>query len=467
MNMALIIDKYKYLWLFLIVLCGFFLRFSAAASLHISEDEMMDMVTVDLISFDLNDLRLPVVDPLQESCGMVFKYFLRIGWDLFGHTLLGARLPFVIISCLFAIFLYMVIKRIYGPGYGVLAALFYSINPYSVINGGIADLTVLLPIIYIMSAFLFFKAMQSERIFLFLLNGVFIGIAVWFKENMVLLIPMYVLFLLITPQYRYLLKKKSLWIGFILSGVVVIPMFLFSMSVESPRYEYIQNAADFGLSLSFISLYAGELIPFLLQGLPPVFDEVATMLAAEYPMVDIVLGLLILYAAFYHLKTKNSFTRLLTVCFFCEGLLFTFIRRYNPDLIYGFSSISGDWPQTTFLGGLILAVLFIGKVVEKNNVRGGLFIVLMSLYLFFRSSIIVDDYLYCYWPLEEYCLKEEVACVEEFYKNEYKRKMYYGKDRQRHINEILEAVILRAPADSPSRKKAELLLNRIKESKDV
>ena len=404
------ISKYRKIILLIIILLGFSLRYYAASSIHITWDEECDLRLAQTISFDRNNLNLPLVDkvnPVEQASVMIDVYLLRLIYDIFGHSLLALRLSVVTFDLFTILIVYLLTRQTLGVKVALLSSLLLSISQFEVAMDRTANDAPLYILFFLLSLFLFYRAIQTSNKKLMLLNGLVIGVGFWMKENMLFLVPIYFIFLLVSPEYRNWLKNRYFWISFGLAFLIALPLVI--MSYNTPRYQYLTSIASIGPSLNGVGLYLGELILVVIKWFASTkfFYSVCDTLTRETPPVNFMLGIVILVAVIKSMHKRSSLVRLLLICFLFNFLLFCFVRKC--DVIDGIWSLGSlEWGAMGFIPGVILASNMLVGYVKKSRIKGSIFLWLLVSFIFIRTWDMASFPLCCYFPEREWCIKDEL-----------------------------------------------------------
>jgi hypothetical protein len=400
------IYRHRKIILLLIVVLGFCLRFYAANSFPINEDEWKDFKSIESISFDPDNIKLPLVDKRRDSSPIAFTYLLKIGWEIFGRSLLGARLPFVILGALTVLMVYFLASLALEARVALLAAFLLAINQFAIGTTMFADLNAVISFFSVCSLFVFYKGLKNGDWRLILLNGVIVGIGCWFKENIFLLIPIYIVFLLLFRKWYYRrVEDKYLWGSLFLAFLFIIPYVYITFASGGDRFEYIQHTVQIKPSPGPVTLYLGELILLFFKPFPDFFSRVAITLNTEFPLTNFVLGLLVIIAVFKAVKSKKTFIKLLAVCFVFEFIFFSFIR--NEKISRGFWNLETFYYNIMgFIPGIILASEMLVNFARpyKKYYRKTI-VALFLVFAISRSFNFVFYPLYCYFPRKDLCIK--------------------------------------------------------------
>lgn len=448
------LDKYRYVILTIIVLLGFGLRFYGATTINPNWDEEEFFQSAERISFSPVNPNLPLVDKEYPS-PITYKYLIKLGWLFFGKSDLGGRLPFVILGALTIWAVYMLTNLALGNKVALLACLLLAISQYHIGATRIADDCAPLLFLSTLSMFIFFKALSNRDKKLILLNGLIIGVGFWFKESIFFLIPIYIIFLAMQADFREWLKNKHVWFSFILAISLALPLIFLNLIQNAPRFGYIVYETGWGLSINALGLYIGEIFLLIINRFnPALFDFVAGTLDIEYPMLNWIMGIIILIAVVISGKKKQPFIKLLMICFLFNFIIFSFLRN-TGDMDVKFNSpwsmASLDWGVLAFIPGIILAanMLYSFLIKRKRNLILTAFLVV---FLLANTVRFISFPLNCFVPIKGYAVKEWYGLVNEYYLSQ-------NPDKAR---DILERIYRIADDDSPYKEKVAAAINQIK-----
>ncbi|MGE5041284.1 MAG: ArnT family glycosyltransferase [Candidatus Levyibacteriota bacterium] len=256
--MKQLINKYRYIALFLIVLMGLFLRFyglgsnppslnwdeastgyNAYSILKTGKDEYGNFLPLSIRSFD--DYKPPLYTYLDVPF---------IG--LFGLNEAAVRLPSAILGTLTVPLIYFLIielfrKRKVESGnadvLGLVGAFFFAISPWS-LQFSRAAYEGNIGLFFLVGALLFFlQSLRNQK--LLPVSSVFFMLSMYSYHSFRLVIP--VLFLFMAPLfYKELLKMKTMVVAcLLLFAILVIPIF----------YSFIAGSSGTGARLSMVTLF--------------------------------------------------------------------------------------------------------------------------------------------------------------------------------------------------------------------
>jgi len=401
--MAIIKIREKFILIFFL-LAGFFLRYYAAVNVPENHDEYTeDFPVARQISFNLQNLNLPLLDnSTDDASPMAFRYLIKTGWLIFGDSLLGARLPFIFIGTCTILLLYVLTKITFGVKTALIASGLLSFSQYHIAISRLADYNSIYIFFVICSLICFYKAVTTDSNKWFIINGLVVSAGFWFKESMSFLIPIYLIFFSLYPEYRKFIKSRLFWFSNLLIFSLISPLILANIIFSSPRLSYILESATFRISLNAINFYLGELFLSVLKLFPGFSCVIFTNLESEYPLLNLFLGILMLIAVIKFFRTKEMFARLLVVCFLSNFVLFSFISGVNEACKSSYWSLEfPDWSILGFVPGIILSAHLLNDFIERSRKSGIVLFFVLLFVMFIRSYDIARYPLHAFPPVRD------------------------------------------------------------------
>lgn len=439
-------EKSKWFVVFFVLAVAFCLRLYAARTVPLVFDEMDDLPSAQKISFSPRSLNLPLVDMRRESCPIAYKYIVRIGWDLFGCNVLGARIPFVLISVLIIFIVFLFVREFCDFRVAFLSLVLLSISQYDIAVARIANLNPPQVLIFISSLFLFFKALLKDDSRLLLLNGLIIGIGLWFKESIAMLLGIYFWYVIVVPEYRVYLKRKSFWGVFLVAMLVYTPSLILNVLMMSPRIAYVQSESFIAPSLNALGFFLGELILLFLKIFPDLYKIGVETIDMEFPIVGFLLGVGIVAAPFFCWKAKNRFIRLMFLTFGINFIFFSFFRRVN--IVNSFFSLGSlDWSIYGFIPGVIMLSFLLDILLARKKKTGKIVLAILLGFMLVRVYTLLSYPLSGYFPCKKEHLKRDLLWAGGLIDGHYERDIYLG-DGPLVLSEKLLKGIFKVAEDS-------------------
>jgi 4-amino-4-deoxy-L-arabinose transferase-like glycosyltransferase len=443
--------KYRNRLLIIILLIGFALRFYSAVSLPANWDEEEALASIEKQFFNTHNIGSNLVKENSDTFIFGSKIMVYLGWILFGDSLLGARIPFVICGTLIILIVYFFVKFSLGVQKALLSSFLLSISQYDIGMTRYVE-SAFLVLFVIISLFLFYKSLLQNNRILLLLSGVSIGVGFLFKENAIVLIPVYLVFLLSCRRYRFLLKSKYLWISLGFPFLIIVPV-VYQSFVYTSRFAYLSQAVRVGWSINAIAVYLGELILLLLKPFGDFYNYVVSSLDSQFPMVNFLFGGIILIAVGKSVLDKRPFIRLLVICFLFNFVPFMFLRGGTEEIDSFWCLSNLDWSILNFIPGVILASSMLGDLMIRCHNKYK-----VLLFTLFFSFILLRTFHFVSLPLS-YCFPAMDHSLELQF--EARGIHYLEKGDKEKAKDVFERIYDVASDGSYYKIKSALLLSEI------
>jgi undecaprenyl-diphosphatase len=204
------------------------------------------------------------------SKGPMIAYLIYLGTAIFGDNVFGIRVMAVIFSVLSSIFIYLLGKNLYEEKVGLISAVTLQIIPLFSTFGIIFTIDSPFIFFWILSLFLFWKAINTEALNAWLLLGLSIGSGLLTKYTMAFFYISAFLYILL--KERQLFLKKGLYIAFIISILVFSPVLVWNAEHDWVTLRHTAGQANIeeGLRINimrffeFVGSQFGVITPLLL-----------------------------------------------------------------------------------------------------------------------------------------------------------------------------------------------------------
>jgi len=175
-----------------------------------------------------------------DNSGMV-AYLIRLSTEFFGRsTPFTVRFPFLLISIIFTILIYLTGTRLSGSWkVGLLSALFFNLTPISLLGGSSAVHDNPLLMFWSLSLWSMSKFIGTENYKYFYVAGLSSGLAILSKYTGALLLPVTLLWLLSSNRYRSALSRKEPWIGALIATLFVLPILWWNFTHDWASFKHI------------------------------------------------------------------------------------------------------------------------------------------------------------------------------------------------------------------------------------
>ena len=292
---------------------------------------------------------------------------------LFGNSVLGMRLLFVIFGILSLFFIYKTVEEESDFNRAFLVLL---ILTFSQLHIGISRLMLHSPYHFFvtLAIYSFFKALKANQNQWVYLTGISIGLGFLYYPWIIFLVVVFSIFLISKKRYRIWFKKKATYLSFLIMCSIILPYIFWTSHEFIYKITVDKNVSQLGFSLRAFYLYFGELFSFFSDkfgvlhwdGLSEkLFLPTTTGLRLlgeielEFPVIHWVLGLAIFSGLFYSLKSKKSELIRFSLLMFC--LFFVVISIVNGKVLF----LDYSWADITIYPGVILCANLLMGVGER------------------------------------------------------------------------------------------------------
>jgi 4-amino-4-deoxy-L-arabinose transferase-like glycosyltransferase len=458
---------------------GLFLRIYSAFSVPFIDDEEEKFPLAAQISFNLKNLNLPIGSEVTHHHPLLSTYILKLGLNIFGRDKIGGRLPFIILSTLSLYFIYKLVKESLGGQKALLILVLLIFSQYHIgISRLIAENTLLLTFTCI-AMYFFFKFINTQKSKWVFLSALAIGFGYLSKEFIILLIPVFLIFILIDPKNRKLLflKKKEIILGFIIMLLIMSPHLIWSIKNNFSNFTYKQQHKP-GFSLRSFYLYFAELAAIMSDYKPEMFiwpsppyrvskdrDIILRRIFPqavyftkeeglkirmdgiyEFPVVDLATGIIIFFSIFYILLNRNKKEDLIKFSLVMFFVTFLIPCLFDPSSLFS----SHQWASMSFFPGMIIVTQMLNNLSKRHYILD-IFIIYFIIYTIGRALFFIN--------LPENCF---LAPRSEFYELCLERAELY-KNQANFENAIkICNYLLKSHLDKEKKSRAERILNLIK-----
>lgn len=425
--------------IFIILVLSIVLRLYGSNTIPLVNDEYEQIEASRLISFSPSNLNLPVESEITKH-PLLVAYLIKIGTYILaikrlGHNIIVVRSFFVLLASAGILFIYLLVREFQDKKRAILVLLLLCFSQFHI---GISRLMLSMNGLLFFNAlalYCFFKAINDSSGRFFYLFGITLGVGYLAKETIILLVPVFIFFIAIEPQYRHWLRRKEPYLALVLMILVILPTIYWNFSNNWINYRrHIEKASGFGFSLVSFTLYLGELFVYLSRRLN---DNVLNRLCSyEYPFMHWPLGLICLTGVIYSFSLRRQKSGLLR--FSLINFLFIFIH-FSFIKIRGYLHFDDFWQASlSFFPALILTanmLIELGNRYKFVKAVVGSFII----YCFINSIIFINFPANCFIPRDSLKVKELFDTAAVYLKEGRKDKVlkvydYIKKHYPKYVN---------------------------------
>jgi len=364
------------IFLFLVIFVAFFMRFHASRTVPFTPDETEKLEFVKQVSFDLQKFSVPIGDRTVKN-PLLSVYLLKLGQIVFGESKAALRFFFVLLGTASLVLIYQLVKENFDKKNAYLAVLILAFSQFHIGTSRLITEDCLLLFFSSMALYAFFRALRCGKPKWIYLTGLCIGFGYYGKEQILLLVPVFLIFLIGNKKYRFFFRNKELYGSAFICALLILPHLIWSYSNEFDNY-LSEHVFEFGFSFRSIYLYFGEVFAWISGKVNWFFWDLPAEtifirngdgnlkflsgISNENPFVHWVLGVLIFASVIFHMKKKYRRNELVEFSFFMFGFVF-----FITSVMAGATSLLDDhwWASVTIYPGVILCSHMLSCIGEK------------------------------------------------------------------------------------------------------
>jgi 4-amino-4-deoxy-L-arabinose transferase-like glycosyltransferase/membrane-associated phospholipid phosphatase len=353
-------------------------------------------------------LRLLIIDKIGLTIDEVpyFTYTKYLSLSYFDHPTMIAylikasnfissnmefaiRFPVVLIFFLSSWIFFICAKKLYNEKTAFVSILLINVLPVPYCLGAVVAVPDSpLALFWLLSLLAFIKIIETSKSRFWYLFGIFVGFAMLFKYNAILLPACAALFLILSKKHRFWFTKKEPYLAIFISFTMFLPVIFWNIQNNWASFGFPPNQG-FGSSIPKFS-----------------FDLLAKALAAQAGYISPLLFLTFIAAICLCLKDvfkRKDISSLFILCFSTPILfLFNFIATFNEILPH--------WP---IMGYLVLSIYVAYLTLKFWNIKWFKIYSYLSWGLSLFMSIIVPVHiLYGVVPIKKFLPQEKTENIK-------------------------------------------------------
>lgn len=386
--------KSKRLLLILLFILAFVFRIKAALTVPYTFDEEIKKDITMGISFKIPDLKIPVgIGTPDEFLPLLCCYLMKIGYDIFGINVLGARILVVVLATAGIYFIYTLAKLGLGKEKALFAIFLATFCQFHIGWSRINEEDSLLLFFVPLVLYTFYKTITENSRRALILTGIFTGIGFYAKPTILLLIPVLFLYCAITREYKVFLKRIENYLFILGIPLIIMTPYLYynlTHSFQDLKF-YLKEIHGIGISIVPITLFLGEAIIYAAFWLSD--DVIRNITSFEYPFMNWLLGMICMAGIVYAFRfRKLSLVRFMLTAFCTIFLILSFMKPLGYLHFDEFWWASPIYTPAIILAGNLLVDL-------KNKYKKFRYVlVLFSIYLLFNAWNFVNFPENCFVP---------------------------------------------------------------------
>ncbi len=278
-------------------------------------------------------------------------YLNFISTHILGNTELGVRINAVVLSFLLSVVTYFFAKKLFNEKVAFVSSTLPNLFVGLSINAVIFTTDAPLIFFWGISLIFLYLAVERNELHLWLLLGLFAGLAFLSKYPAVFLLPLGVLYVfLVRPG---LLKDLKIYSSVVVAFLVSFPVLYWNAKHEFMSFKHVSNLAERGSSF-------------------PNFPTFFEFLGGQILLLSIIPFFILLYAWFDSIKERKKELLFLTIFSLSIFLFFTFLSMNKR--------VYANWAGFGYYAGSILIAYYFvrsPKVLKLSTVILGIFLTLL------------------------------------------------------------------------------------------
>ncbi len=272
-------------------------------------------------------------------------WILWITTHLFGTTRLAVRILPILSGPILSYLIYQIAKSVSRDRWaGFWAVILLNANILFAAGGFLMTPDTPQVLFYMLTVWAFYQGMQEKSSGWVLLAGLFFGLGLLSKYTMVLLAPLLFLFLILSPENRFWLRKPVLWVSLALSALIFLPDVYWNskhhwISFLFQWHHGMQAHQDTPLA-TFMDYLGGQIL-----------------------MLSPGIYLLILWTGIATLPEILRSRR--------TGPLLLWVTSYPVLLFFAYSSfkakVEANWPVEGYLSALALTGIYLSQRIDAST----------------------------------------------------------------------------------------------------
>lgn len=288
----------------------------------------------------------------------MIAYLIRVFTSIFGNNNFAVRLTPVLAILITSIYIYKIIYYLYSDkNKAFLGIVLFNVMPIFSVLSFMTMPDAPLMVFYTIGLYYFIRVIYERKPYLWYLVGLMIGLGLLSKYNMFLVYPGIFFYLLLNREERYWFKKKELYLSFLLSLFIFLPVIIWNSQHNWASFFFHlvgRNSSGFSIKPDLFITFL--LIQVLLIVTPIIFISFSKVIKNNYHKKDVKLLL------YYGLPILLIF---MAVALVTEYKLHWTALAYIPLIIMlaGYQKWSRSWKYAGIGFALIITLLLYAQSI--------------------------------------------------------------------------------------------------------
>ena len=255
-------------------------------------------------------------------------WFISIFEYLFGDSTVAIKSISLFVYPVSTFFIFLIAKELADEKTAFYSSILFFTMPAVSLSSLIISTDLVLLLFWSGALFWFIKALETDKIYFWILAGIFGGFGLLSKYNMIIFVVAVLIYLIYSQKYAKVLKNKNLFITMLVAVLIFSPNLI---------WNYQNNFVSF-LHLQEISQVEKELFHL---------DKMFEFLGAQFGVFGVVSFVLLLFLVF---KIRENFKDETFVMLFIFTFLFLCVITTQAFLSRAFA----NWAAPSYVGASIL-----------------------------------------------------------------------------------------------------------------
>lgn len=200
----------------------------------------------------------------------MLMYLISLFTNVLGNTEFAVRLPSVIIGSVITVLVYLLGKELFDVRVGFYSALVTNTVLIYAVGGILATVDTPFALFWLLALYSGVKALKTGDGKWWYLKDIALGLGMLSKYIMVLFVPAFLIFLLLSKEHRHWLRRKEPYIGSIMALLIFSPVIIWNAQNDWASFRFqlshglkVKDKAGLPSLLEYIGSQAVILSPFL------------------------------------------------------------------------------------------------------------------------------------------------------------------------------------------------------------
>lgn len=270
----------------------------------------------------------------------MIAWVISLATGLAGESSLVMKSISILLYPITSVALYLTAKELFNDKIALFSGMLFFTSPAVSLSSFIISTDVVLLFFWALTLYAFVRAIKSDKLIFWILAGVFGGLGLLSKYNMILFVVSAFLFLIFSKEHRYLLFYRRFYLTLLIALLIFLPNLLWNYN----------NGF-----ISFVHLYEISQVEKKLFH----FDKLFEFLGAQFGVFGPISFALLLYA---FAVVKKQYKDDNFMMFFWFSFVFLAVISLQAFLARAFA----NWAAPTYVAGSILVA---SLLIQKNRTK--------------------------------------------------------------------------------------------------